>query len=90
MFSATTTELSTKSPTHRTNPMMVRLFKVFPAKNRAVVAMSRHSGIAREITIVMRNWRKKKNNTSAARTAPVLPLLIKALRRATMSSPWLS
>ena len=87
MFSATTTELSTSKPTQITNPRIEVMFNVSPAKNIAVMAMNRQSGIANAMISVNRNCRRKKYSTTAARHAPNNPFLKRLLSWFLMVSP---
>tara|TARA_B000000532_G_scaffold200938_1_gene167581 strand:+ start:292 stop:555 length:264 start_codon:yes stop_codon:yes gene_type:complete len=73
MFSATTTELSTRRPTQITRPRMVSRFSDSPAKYITATDIKRQSGIARVIISVIRKRRKKRYNIIAAKNAPILP-----------------
>ncbi len=89
MFSATTTELSTRRPIEIIRPSRVRMLSVSPKKYIATTPISMESGIDSVMISVIRKRRRKKKSTRAAKTPPILPLSSMMPSDSRIVSPWL-
>ncbi len=90
MFSATTTELSTSSPTQSIRPSSVSRLSDSPAKYITVSPISRLSGMPRAMIRVRRKRRRNRNSVKPAITPPIRPEPSNVLSASSITSPWLN